>query len=108
MRVIALLLLSSALADSAAGQSPHLAPANAPSRITVADSTEPGTRLLVSGRVMGADNKPIPAASIYVYHTDQKGEYVRRSNAGMDRPRLYGYLRSDAQGRSLGPPEPDL
>lgn len=99
MRAISLLLLSSALSGSAAGQSPHIAPANAPSRITVADSTEPGTRLLVSGRVLGADNKPVPGASIYVYHTDQKGEYVHGSNAGMDRPRLFGYLRSDSEGR---------
>jgi protocatechuate 3,4-dioxygenase beta subunit len=99
MRASSLLLLSSALAGTAEGQSPHIAPANAPAHVTIADSTEPGTRLLVSGRVLGPDNRPIPGASIYVYHTDQKGEYVRGSNAGMDRPRLFGYLRSDAQGR---------
>lgn len=99
MRTIMLLLLAPVLAGQAAGQNPHVAPANSPSRITIADSAEPGTRLVVSGRVMGADNKPVPGASIYVYHTDNKGEYVPGSNAGMDQPRLHGYLRSDAQGR---------
>ena len=99
MRTVMLLMLAPVLAGRATGQTPHLAPANAPSRITIADSTEPGTRLTVSGRVMGADNKPVPSASIYVYHTDNKGEYVPGSNAGMDRPRLHGFLRSDAEGR---------
>jgi protocatechuate 3,4-dioxygenase, beta subunit len=99
MRAFMLLMTFPALAVSAVAQNPHIAPANAPSRITVADSSEPGTRLVVSGRVLGADNKPVPGASIYVYHTDQKGEYVHGSNAGMDRPRLFGYLRSDSDGR---------
>ena len=99
MRTAILLMLAPVLVGRATAQTPHLAPANAPSRITIADSTEPGTRLTVSGRVMGADNKPVPSASIYVYHTDNKGEYVPGSNAGMDRPRLHGFLRSDAEGR---------
>ena len=99
MRTVLLLMLAPVLAGKAGAQTAHLAPANAPSRITIADSTEPGTRLVVSGRVLGADNKPVPSASIYVYHTDDKGEYVPGSNAGMDRPRLNGYLRSDAEGR---------
>lgn len=99
MRTIALLLLAPFLAGRAVGQNPHLAPANSPSTITIADSTEPGTRLTVSGRVLGPDNRPVPSASIYVYHTDNKGEYVPGSNAGMDRPRLHGFLRSDAEGR---------
>ena len=99
MRTVLLLMLAPVLAGKAGAQTAHLAPANAPSRITIADSTEPGTRLVVSGRVLGADNKPVPSASIYVYHTDDKGEYVPGSNAGMDRPRLLGYLRSDSEGR---------
>ena len=99
MRSIMLLLLSPALAGGLAGQGPHQAPENAPARITIADSTEPGTRMTVSGRVVGSGDRPVPGASIYVYHTDAKGEYVRGSSGGSDRPRLFGYLRSDSQGR---------
>lgn len=99
MRALLPLLLSPILVTCASAQNGHEAPANAPSRITIADSTEPGTRLTVSGRVVGVDGRAVPGASIYVYHTDNKGEYVRGSNGGSDRPRLFGYLRSDAQGR---------
>jgi protocatechuate 3,4-dioxygenase beta subunit len=99
MRTLLLLVLSPFLVTCAKGQTAHEAPANAPSRITIVDSTEPGTRLTVSGRVLSADQRPVPGASIYVYHTDQKGEYVRGTTGGSDRPRLFGYLRSDAQGR---------
>ena len=99
MRSILLLLMSPVLACTAEGQGPHEAPANAPSSITITDPAEPGTRMTVSGRVLGADDRPVAGASIYVYHTDAKGEYVRGSSGGSDRPRLYGYLRSDSQGR---------
>jgi protocatechuate 3,4-dioxygenase beta subunit len=99
MRALLPLLLSPILVTCARAQSAHEAPANAPSRITIADSAEPGTRLTVSGRVVGADGRAVPGASIYVYHTDHKGEYVRGTSGGSDRPRLFGYLRSDAQGR---------
>jgi protocatechuate 3,4-dioxygenase beta subunit len=99
MRALLPLLLSPLLATAAMAQAAHEAPANAPSRITIADSAEPGTRLTVSGRVVDAEGRPVPEASIYVYHTDQKGEYVRGTSGGSDRPRLFGYLRSDAQGR---------
>jgi protocatechuate 3,4-dioxygenase beta subunit len=99
MRALLPLLLSPLFAGAAMAQTAHEAPADAPARITIADSSEPGTRLTVSGRVLGADGRAIPGASVYVYHTDQNGEYVRGSSGGSDRPRLFGYLRSDSQGR---------
>lgn len=99
MRSIALLLLSPALAGIASAQGIHQAPADAPSTITIAGAAEPGTRLTVSGRVVGREDRPVAGASIYVYHTDAKGEYVPNSNGGSDRPRLFAYLRSDRQGR---------
>jgi protocatechuate 3,4-dioxygenase beta subunit len=98
MRTLLPLLLSPLLATAALAQA-HEAPADAPSRIIIADSSEPGTRLTVSGRVLGAGDHPVAGASIYVYHTDAKGEYVRGSAGGSDRPRLFAFLRSDGQGR---------
>ena len=78
----------------------HEAPANAPARAVVAPESEPGTRLTVSGRVLGKDDRPLSGASIYVYQTDAKGEYIPGGTgaSGSDRPRLFGYLRSDARG----------
>ena len=76
----------------------HEAPANAPARITIAPESEPGSRLTVSGRVLGRDDRPLAGASIYVYHTDAKGQYVPGTTGGSERPRLFGYLRSDARG----------
>ncbi len=84
---------------SIAQQGPHLAPVDAPARLTVAGANEPGIRLRVSGVVVGPDGQPLANASIYLYHTDAKGEYVPGQSGGSDRPRLFGYLRSDARGR---------
>jgi protocatechuate 3,4-dioxygenase beta subunit len=88
-------------AGPAFAQGLHVAPADAPARITIADSTEPGTRLIVSGRVLGAGGQPVAGASIYAYHTDATGVYLpgMTGAGGSDRPRLFGYLRSDASGR---------
>jgi protocatechuate 3,4-dioxygenase beta subunit len=99
MRSIILLVLSQVAGGVAAAQSAHVAPENAPARVAVTPSSEPGERLAVSGRVLGDNNQPVPGASIYVYQTDTKGEYVQGSNRGNDRPRLFGFLRSDSQGR---------
>jgi protocatechuate 3,4-dioxygenase beta subunit len=100
MRPVVLLSLSVVGAGPAGAQALHVAPADAPARITIADSAEPGTRLVVAGRVLGADGRPIAGASIYAYQTDANGEYQpgRPGAAGSDQPRLFGYLRSDAQG----------
>jgi protocatechuate 3,4-dioxygenase beta subunit len=78
----------------------HEAPATAPARAAITNESEPGTRLTVSGRVLGRDDKPLAGASIYVYQTDAKGEYIPGGTGagGSDRPRLFGYLRSDAKG----------
>ena len=97
---LALLCLGAA-ATTAAAQAPHVAPTNAPSRITIAGSAEPGVRIIVTGRVLGEDGRPVVGASIYAYHTDSTGRYIPGGTgaAGSDRPRLFGYLRSDAEGR---------
>ena len=78
----------------------HEAPANAPARAVITSQGEPGTRLTVSGRVLGKNDRPLAGASIYVYQTDARGEYIPGGTgaAGSDRPRLFSYLRSDARG----------
>jgi protocatechuate 3,4-dioxygenase beta subunit len=80
-------------------QAPTIAQKDAPSKTTVADKQEPGERLIVAGRVFKADGvTPLAAASVYVYHTDQKGYYTPGVNDNRN-PRLRGYMRTDAQGR---------
>lgn len=77
------------------------APPGAPSVITIAGKDEPGARMVVTGRTLIGD-KPVGGVSLYVFHTDTKGNY---SNTTFDNkvaelnPRLHGALRTDAQGR---------
>lgn len=60
---------------------------------------EPGDALIVSGVVRGADNKPVPNAIVYVYQTDHRGYYSPNTATRDEAPRLFGYLKTDAQGR---------
>lgn len=93
-------LLSLAASRPTAAQGVHLAPTGAPARVSLVEANERGTPLTVSGRVLSSDEKPVAGASIYVYQTDANGEYVPGANGGgSDRPRLFGFLRSDAEGR---------
>ena len=77
------------------------APADAPSLVVIASQDEPGARMVVTGRTLIGDT-PVAGVSIYVFHTDTKGNY---SNTTFDNkvaelnPRLHGALRTDAQGR---------
>jgi protocatechuate 3,4-dioxygenase beta subunit len=77
----------------------QLADKAAPAKATLASREEPGEKLVVSGRVFGADGKtPLKDVSIYVYQTDKEGIYSRPVNDSRT-PRLRGYLRTDAEGR---------
>ena len=75
----------------------QIAPRNAPARVVVANHNEPGERLVVTGRVTDG-KKPVPGASIFVYHTDAKGLYSFNANNDATDPRLRGAMRSDAAG----------
>jgi protocatechuate 3,4-dioxygenase beta subunit len=87
-----------ALAAAASARSPFYDPGpNAPWRITIAGPSEPGDRLIVSGRVFQTDGKtPAPGLVLYVYQTDHTGLYSARRG---DPPRLRGWMKTDAEGR---------
>jgi protocatechuate 3,4-dioxygenase, beta subunit len=73
-------------------------PATVSSHATIVPASEAGERLVISGTVYEPDGvTPAPAITVFVYHTDAKGHY----NSPNDplNPRLYGWVRTDADGR---------
>jgi protocatechuate 3,4-dioxygenase beta subunit len=68
-----------------------------PSRAVLAPATEPGTRLVVSGRVFDpSGTRPVAGVRVYAYHTDATGVY---NKPGIREPRLKGIVVTDAEGR---------
>jgi len=66
--------------------------------VEVAPASEPGTRLVVSGRVISrASGGPLPGVTVYVYHADVKGDYVLPGHE-KEPPRLCGILRTNERG----------
>ena len=72
--------------------------------LVLADAKEPGTRMVIAGRVWKADGRtPAGAESVLVYQTDASGEYGSRP-AITPPPRtrdarLSGYVTTDPEGR---------
>jgi protocatechuate 3,4-dioxygenase, beta subunit len=63
---------------------------------TLASAKEPGTRLIVAGRVFDdTGTRGVAGVKLYAYHTDAKGIYG--SIPGM--PRLKGTVVTDSEGR---------
>jgi protocatechuate 3,4-dioxygenase beta subunit len=64
---------------------------------------EPGEPLIVDGRVLKDDGKPVAGAPLYLYHTDIQGYYSAggkdERNPGARNSRLRGNLKTDAEGR---------
>jgi protocatechuate 3,4-dioxygenase beta subunit len=62
---------------------------------------EPGTPLLVTGRVFAADGKTtVEGVTLHVYHTDMRGLYSDQDGNGKEpRPRLKGWMKTDKEGR---------
>lgn len=77
----------------------NLFKSNARSTARLTAATEPGEPIVVTGVVRGADGQPIPNAIVYVYHTDHRGYYSANTASRDEAPRLFGYLKTDAQGR---------
>ena len=76
----------------------YVAPLDAPSDIFVAGEDEPGERLVVTGQALDGTT-PVAGVSVYVFHTDADGLYATDGSKGELNPRLYGALRTDANGR---------
>lgn len=63
--------------------------------IEIGPPSEPGERLVVTGRVVSMyDGKPLAGMTVYAYHADAKGDYGN-DKAG---PRLCGILITNARG----------
>ena len=62
---------------------------------------EPGTPMVVTGRIFAADGKtPAAGVVLYVYHTDARGIYSERDGqGGPPDPRIKGWMKTDADGR---------
>ena len=73
--------------------------------LTSVSEDEPGERLTVTGRVVDGNGQPVKAAVLYFYQTSGKGWYSDRAAhiGGMEGDRryarLFGYLKTDAEGR---------
>lgn len=74
--------------------------------LTMAGKTEPGERAVLQLEIKSKDSTPLGDALLYLYHTSSKGWYsdkayhVRASSGDQRHARLFGYLRTDAQGRA--------
>jgi protocatechuate 3,4-dioxygenase beta subunit len=66
---------------------------NVPSIATIADDSEPGERLVLTGTVFGHDGKPREGVTVHAYQTDAKGLYRRKP---WGRPRLRGWATREA------------
>ncbi len=67
--------------------------AGAPARASLVEPDTQGVRVILSGRVLGADCQPVAGALLDFWQADEKGEY---DNAGF---RYRGKVTADAQGR---------
>ena len=74
-------------------------PATLESAARIAPPAEPGTPLVIHGRVYAEDGRtPLSDAIIFAYHTDREGLYDRRGSPAHSW-RLRGWARADADGR---------
>ena len=95
LSIIALPSASACLRDrslASSGDSEHA------SRIKIADSNEPGTRILIRGTIYGSSGKPEPNVKLFLYHTDAEG-YYSRPVSNPRQARLHGTVWSDSLGQ---------
>jgi protocatechuate 3,4-dioxygenase beta subunit len=64
----------------------------------IAATGEPGTPLVLRGRVVTENGTPAPDAVVFAYQTDRTGVYDRRE-AGAHSWRLKGWAKADKDGR---------
>ena len=76
-----------------------------PGTLTIAGSQEPGTRLALELVFVDQGGQPVSDAAVYAYHTSAKGWYaaegahVRANSGDIHHARLFGYGKTDAQGK---------
>jgi protocatechuate 3,4-dioxygenase, beta subunit len=78
------------------------APKNLSSSARIAPIVEPGTPLIITGKVVAADGKtPVAGVTVYAYHTDNSGYYRRglSPQEAEENPRLRGWAKTDSAGR---------
>ena len=74
-------------------------PAKLTSHARIAPVGEPGTPMVVHGRVFKSDGRtPAPGICVFAYHTDRTGIYAEPSK-GPHVWRLRGWVETDADGR---------
>jgi protocatechuate 3,4-dioxygenase beta subunit len=65
----------------------------------IAAEDEPGTPLVIHGRLLGEDGRtPVAQEIVFAYHTDRKGRYDRPGSPAHSW-RLRGWARTDSEGR---------
>lgn len=72
------------------------------SHVVIPEPVEPGRFIRLRGRVVDMETgEPLPNTVIRFAHTDASGEYRPGMDAGQGagNPRLWGFARSDAEGR---------
>ena len=70
-------------------------------QVRMVDRNEPGRRIRLTGQVVDmSTGAPLAGALMKVFHTDAGGEYRPDMDAGggAGNPRLFGYLRTNAEG----------
>jgi len=74
------------------------APSQLSWRTQIARDEEPGRRLIVTGEVLAPEGMT-PAAGVTVYADDTDAEGYYGENRAEYPPRLYGWMKTDADGR---------
>ncbi len=67
--------------------------------ITLVTPEEPGEPLEAKGEIRAGDGKVVAGALVHVFHADVTGWYSRQGAMDEPRARIFGYMRSDAEGR---------
>jgi protocatechuate 3,4-dioxygenase beta subunit len=67
------------------------------SHIQIATQSEPGQRMILTGKVLDADSHPVGGVEIHAFHTDAKGLYHPEGSSSAP-PRLQGTLRTAPDG----------
>lgn len=98
MRALTVLLVVFSLTSVAARESRCRDAEPQGSSIVIAGTDEPGERMVVTGRVAGADGRGIAGLTVHLYHTDKDG-YYNRDEAGDEPVKLCGILRTGEDGR---------